>query len=53
MLLEGEVAPGSARAIVLVDVVPELETAGTDRIKDFMSDRLVEGYVDLKRRNLL
>jgi pimeloyl-ACP methyl ester carboxylesterase len=33
---------------VLVDVVPELETAGTDRIKDFMADRLVEGFGSLE-----
>jgi pimeloyl-ACP methyl ester carboxylesterase len=48
VLLEGEMAPGSSQAIVLGDVVPELETAGTDRIKDFMSDRLSEGFGSLE-----
>jgi peroxiredoxin len=48
VLLEGELAPGTARGIVLVDVVPELEQAGTDRIKDFMSDRLVDGFSSLE-----
>jgi peroxiredoxin len=48
VLLEGEIAPGSARAIVLVDVVPELEPAGTERIKDFMVERLFDGFVSLE-----
>jgi peroxiredoxin len=48
VLLEGEIAPGTARAVVLVDVVPELETAGTDRIKDFMSERLFDGFSSLE-----
>jgi peroxiredoxin len=48
VLLEGEMAPGSARAVVLVDVVPELESAGTDRIKDFMVDRLFDGFSSLE-----
>jgi pimeloyl-ACP methyl ester carboxylesterase len=48
VLLEGELAPGTARAVVLVDVVPELESSGTARIKDFMSDRLSEGFGSLE-----
>jgi peroxiredoxin len=48
ILLEGEVAPASARAVVLVDVVPELEPAGTGRIKDFMAERLFDGFASLE-----
>jgi peroxiredoxin len=48
MLLEGEVAPGSTRAIVLVDVVPQLNEEGTDRIQQFMMDRVHEGFATLE-----
>jgi peroxiredoxin len=48
MLLEGEVAPGSTRAIVLVDVVPMLNEEGTDRIQRFMHERLVDGFATLE-----
>lgn len=48
MLLEGEVAPGSTRAIVLVDVVPLLNEEGTDRIQQFMHDRLRDGFASLE-----
>jgi peroxiredoxin len=48
MLLEGEVAPGSTRAIVLVDVVPQLNEEGTDRIQQFMMDRVHEGFGTLE-----
>jgi peroxiredoxin len=47
MLLEGEVAPGSTRAIVLVDIVPMYDEAGSDRIHRFMIDRVREGFADL------
>jgi peroxiredoxin len=48
ILLEGELAPSSTRAVVLVDVVPELEPAGTDRIRDFMAERLTDGFGSLE-----
>jgi peroxiredoxin len=48
MLLEGEIAPGSTRAIVLVDVVPILNEEGTDRIQEFMNDRLHDGFATLE-----
>jgi peroxiredoxin len=48
ILLQGEVAPGSSRAVVLVDVVPELEPTGTSRIKDFMAERLFDGFGSLE-----
>lgn len=37
LLAEGEVAPGTAAAVVLVDVGPRLEPAGVLRIVSFMS----------------
>ena len=48
MLLEGELAPGSAHGIVLVDIVPRLNEAGTDRIQRFMMDRVHEGFASLE-----
>ena len=48
MLLEGELEPGSTRAIVLVDVVPLLNEEGTDRIQQFMHERLVDGFATLE-----
>lgn len=45
LFLEGELAPGTARAIALVDVAPRTEKAGTDRIRAFM-DR-PEGFASL------
>jgi peroxiredoxin len=48
MLLEGEVAPGTTRAIVLVDVVPLLNEEGTDRIQRFMHERLIDGFATLE-----
>jgi peroxiredoxin len=48
ILLEGDVAPGTAAGIVLVDIIPEMEQAGADRIQAFMSDRLDEGFASLE-----
>jgi peroxiredoxin len=48
MLLEGELAPGTTRAIVLVDIVPKYDQVGTDRIHRFMVDRVHEGFADLE-----
>lgn len=48
VLLEGEMAPGSSRAIVLVDVVPELNTEGTNRIRAFMEERVLDGFGSLE-----
>ena len=47
MLLEGKVAPGSTKAVVLVDIVPLYDEFGTDRIHRFMIDRVHEGFADL------
>ena len=48
MLLEGEIAPASTRAIVLVDIVPQMNVEGTDRIQRFMMDRVYEGFATLE-----
>ncbi len=40
-------APGLARALVLVDVVPQLETEGVQRIIDFMTAR-PDGFASLE-----
>ncbi len=45
--LEGVLAPGSCRAVVLVDVIPELHQPGTDRIRDFMTQNLEAGFATL------
>ena len=46
--LEGDLAPASARAVVLVDIVPQVEVAGAQRIHKFMTDRLYDGFADLE-----
>lgn len=48
MLLAGELHPGTARGIVLVDIIPEMESAGSMRIADFMSARAHEGFASLE-----
>jgi peroxiredoxin len=48
MLLEGELAPGTTRAIVLVDIVPQYDELGTDRIHRFMTERVETGFADLE-----
>lgn len=47
MLLAGEVQPRVARGVVLVDIIPEMESAGSMRIADFMSARAQEGFSSL------
>jgi peroxiredoxin len=47
MLLAGELRPGIAAGVVLVDIVPDMEPAGADRIQAFMADRLAEGFASL------
>jgi peroxiredoxin len=48
ILLEGDLAPGTAAGVVLVDIIPDMEQAGADRIQAFMSDRLDEGFASLE-----
>jgi peroxiredoxin len=47
MLLTGELAPGVARGVVLVDIVPDMEQAGAERIRAFMVERSYEGFGSL------
>ncbi len=48
MLLEGELSPGTASAVVLVDIVPNMEQSGATRIHNFMSDRVESGFGSLE-----
>jgi peroxiredoxin len=47
MLLAGELSPGIARAVVLVDIVPNMDPSGADRIHNFMADRMKSGFESL------
>ena len=49
MLLAGELSPGIASAVVLVDIVPNMEQSGANRIHAFMADRVEAGFGSLKR----
>ncbi len=48
MLLAGEMAPGIAGAVVLVDIVPEMEESGAQRIVSFMADGMESGFASLE-----
>ena len=47
MLLAGELSPGIARAVVLVDIVPNMDESGANRIHNFMADRMKSGFESL------
>lgn len=47
MLLAGERARGVARAVVLVDIVPDMDPSGASRIQDFMHERMTTGFASL------
>ncbi|MGB6206776.1 alpha/beta fold hydrolase [Mycobacterium sp.] len=47
MLLAGEISPGTARAVVLVDIVPNMDESGANRIHNFMADRMKSGFESL------
>src|SRR5439155_16149025 len=47
ILLLGELVPGGARGLVLVDIIPDMEQAGADRIQRFMADRSIDGFASL------
>ncbi|MDT5323292.1 MAG: hypothetical protein QOF25_444 [Mycobacterium sp.] len=47
MLLTGELAPRTVRAVVLVDVVPDMNPEGATRIHEFMNDRMTSGFDSL------
>ncbi len=48
MLLTGELAPGVAQSVVLVDIVPDMEEAGAQRIGAFMLDRAEVGFASIE-----
>lgn len=48
MLLAGELSPGIASAVVLVDIVPNMEQSGANRIHTFMADRVESGFASLE-----
>jgi pimeloyl-ACP methyl ester carboxylesterase len=47
ILLLGELLPGGASGLVLVDIIPDMEQAGADRIQSFMAERVVDGFGSL------
>ena len=47
LLLEGVRHPGSIEALVLVDVVPRMNQAGSQRIGDFMRENMESGFASL------
>ncbi|SBS77004.1 Alpha/beta hydrolase fold protein [uncultured Mycobacterium sp.] len=47
MLLAGELAPDALRALVLVDIVPDMDPSGASRIHRFMYDRMESGFDSL------
>lgn len=47
MLLAGERAPNTVRAVVLVDIVPDMNPSGAERIHEFMNDRMTTGFASL------
>ncbi len=48
MLLAGELSPSTARAVVLVDIVPNMDPSGASRIHSFMNDRMLSGFDSLE-----
>lgn len=47
MLLGGELAPGAASAVVLVDIVPNMDASGAERVQAFMAERMESGFDSL------
>ncbi|WP_082135617.1 alpha/beta fold hydrolase [Mycobacterium sp. EPa45] len=47
MVLAGELAPDALRALVLVDIVPDMNPSGAERIHQFMYDRMESGFTSL------
>lgn len=47
MLLAGELSPGAASAVVLVDIVPNMDPSGATRVHAFMADRVESGFGSL------
>lgn len=47
MLLAGELAPGAASAVVLVDIVPNMDPSGAQRVQAFMAENMESGFDSL------
>ena len=47
MLLAGEISPAIAGAVVLVDIVPNMDPSGATRVHTFMADRVTSGFESL------
>ncbi|MEE6175212.1 alpha/beta fold hydrolase [Mycobacterium sp. 050134] len=47
MLLAGEISAGIASAVVLVDIVPNMDQSGAHRVHAFMADRVESGFGSL------
>ncbi|BCI85230.1 hypothetical protein NIIDMKKI_04360 [Mycobacterium kansasii] len=47
MLLAGELARGIASAVVLVDIVPNMDPSGANRVHAFMANRVESGFGSL------
>ena len=45
--LEGRYSPGSISALVLVDIVPNINVLGAEKIKDFMLEHSKTGFTSL------
>jgi pimeloyl-ACP methyl ester carboxylesterase len=48
LLVEGNLAPGSLAALVLVDITPRQEAVGVERILEFMTAQAIEGFGSLE-----
>ena len=47
ILLAGELHPGVIAGLILVDIVPDMEAAGADRIQAFMAGHVADGFASL------
>ena len=47
MIIAGELSPAMVRAVVLVDIVPNMDPSGASRIHSFMNDRMMSGFDSL------
>lgn len=48
VLLEGARHPGSISALILVDIIPKMNPAGADRVKEFMLANAKSGFATLE-----
>jgi len=48
ILLTGELHPGVACGVVLVDIIPDMEQAGANRIQAFMAEHATDGFASLE-----